>query len=716
MSKMLGKLKILTILLSGLVVAACSNTSNDPNSLEEGSIVLGVAKQIVVETKGEGDLLGSNLDEYKISIYKDDVPYAGWDTFADMPEGKVIRLGYGTYTAAAWWGEDVIAAFDSPFFYGEQEFTLDNNNEIKTVNISVAQQNAQIKVVYDQSFLDEYGSFKSYRIDVYSDFIPSKTPFEYHSSETRPLYFRVGKLHLRLVLEKEDGTKYDYGVADITDVQARDSYTFTLKSTPNLGQAGITVTLNESTREINSELEVPFDQIFTKQLTLKNSFTSGFSEIALFPSVDRKLLTYIYATEGIKEVVFVPSELLAADVGLPSEISFASLSTDAALSAKMNALGFIWPSSLIGATQAQIDYHTLVNHLQTETMENYTHNFKFKVTDNDNRTEEIDFSIVTTPVEFSVPDVKDYTIWTKEALVDELSSENFPYGDFATESSKFEYQYSIDAGANWLPMTTIVGQSRHLTNLPPATTIQYRVVYGRYLTPTKSFTTEATHQLQYASLDTWGSKDTNNQFIGTQENEYWATLNTRTTSSGINAWYTKNSGTRVETKNGSNCAKIMTIGWGSGNTWAGYKWSAVVKNVSAGQLFLGAANTSGDKTTYGRPLGSRPTSMSFQYEYYPLNSSKMQVVVELFHQDSEGKRTIVGSGSFSSASKVDAMKTQTIDISYTNSELKATHIYVFFTNNTNTGLDKDDIDKYSNPNRWEGAPLFVDNIELKYSK
>ncbi len=710
MKNYLFKINLSLFILVAAICVSCSSSSTENG---EGEVILDIRKSININSKS--NLPGDNIDEYRINIYKENEPYAGWDKFSQLPEGNKIRLAYGSYEAIADWGENQIIDFEKPYFIGITPFTLNSNEKVTPIEILCKVGNASIKIIYHDTFIKHFSQFKSYGVNIYTDLSGDKFLY-YGADETRLAHFKVSRVIPRLQLEKQDGTKFDYGFNYISNVKAGDAYTVRLKHNPTSNEGSVVITIDESTRDIHEEFSVPFEDIFKRRLEIKNSFNDEIATIATKPTNEHKLSTYFNATQGLKDIKFSFNPLFANANALPQEISFLTLKTNEELSTKLKNMGFEWDENFEGKKETILRYYKLLDYVTTETFNNeYQNDFAITVTDNENKTKTKSFAVKTTPkpLHYTIPSIKRASIWTKEASIPKMTYENFPYEFWEANKNNFTYQYSVD-GQNWIDVTEDTGNTLRISNLTANTTYSYRAKLDDIYSAVKTFTTENPLQLQNANFETWGSKDVNNQFLGTAENEYWGSSNTQTTSSGINSWYTKNSGVRkYEVSGSNNAALISTIGWGAGNTWAGFMWSAVIYNVSAGYLVVGDVNTNG-VITKGRTHEARPTSLSFDYKYKPTNGRSWKMLVEILAADG----SVLGSGTASSGTKVDNFTKQNVDITYTNTTTAPSKIYLYFTNNTAQGTDlpKKDIEKLDNPNRYEGSPMVIDNINLIYNK
>lgn len=257
-----------------------------------------------------------------------------------------------------------------------------------------------------------------------------------------------------------------------------------------------------------------------------------------------------------------------------------------------------------------------------------------------------------------------------------------------------------------------------LTGLTPGKTYTVRVsidgqTCGRFVLPA----TEAALQLPNAGMEEGGN--------GSQYNEKtvagWGTSNKMTTKSGSNNNYTKHSGTRIEGNGHSgNCAWLGTVGWGSGNTWAG--GLSICYNVDPGLLHLGADRTDTGKAgsidtgdlNCGLSFASRPSSMSFWYKYSPRNSAD-KGFVEIWVKDANDNIISPVKQANLDASSDFSQYTITFDGFGKPDVAKSAKIYVRFQSTHNSGyLKKDETSRDDTEKTHLGSQLWIDDIQLNY--
>lgn len=207
-------------------------------------------------------------------------------------------------------------------------------------------------------------------------------------------------------------------------------------------------------------------------------------------------------------------------------------------------------------------------------------------------------------------------------------------------------------------------------------------------------TTENVVELEDGSFENWHKKEVYKKTIwsvGTTGlgidqwwpyneggSSWWATRNALTTSqrSGVSCYYTSYSGT-VPVDNGyeGKAAEISTLGWKEGNTFT--ELGGESGTHSAGMLFLGShsATSNGVETIdYGHDFNVRPNAFEFYYKFKSLNSESFEAYIVVENREN-GTVTQLGSGRIMSNQDQASFAPVRVNVHYTNTSLKATHMY-----------------------------------------
>lgn len=236
-------------------------------------------------------------------------------------------------------------------------------------------------------------------------------------------------------------------------------------------------------------------------------------------------------------------------------------------------------------------------------------------------------------------------------------------------------------------------------------------------------TTEEALQLPNADMDTWyeksGGRNWSVWYAGSDENAVWGTNNPMTTSQGSDFAYCRISGTTRSSDHtsGSYSALIRTVGWGSGNSATGNTTTGICKYVDRGLLHLGPNRTAREEalSETGIQFASRPSSLSFSYKYQPKNSEDYgNVLVTVYNARGE----IIASGT-KNITALSSFGTMTVPLEYSVKNSKAANIYVKFVSTVEdrflvkTELTPPPFANLSN-GTWMGSQLYIDNLTLAY--
>ena len=351
---------------------------------------------------------------------------------------------------------------------------------------------------------------------------------------------------------------------------------------------------------------------------------------------------------------------------------------------------------------------------------------------------------------FSMPAQVATDVWASKVYLTTLASSNISQGNASKILSGAVYEISSD-GVNWASSTTVDGKTG-FAGLSAGTSYAIRAKYGAVVSSnTVNVTTEVATQIENNSFESWskgGESHTlyplNNgsiycYFAGSSaETAVWSTRNTLSTNGLSSAGNTQNvatywrwySGTyqTSDCSNGSSAAEISTQALYTGeitSTWLPYynsndKVRTLVNNsnnVHVGVLFTGSYNKDSDVCTVGISHLSRPQSISFDYKYAPYPSSDVFLAYAVLY-DSNGNQ-IASTGDFNGSSASSYTK-KTLDFTYTNKNVKASKIGVYFASGnkieaSNTQLIEGGYGSSpKSKHRFLGSILKIDNVILNY--
>lgn len=358
--------------------------------------------------------------------------------------------------------------------------------------------------------------------------------------------------------------------------------------------------------------------------------------------------------------------------------------------------------------------------LESKEQDASTYSYEVSVTDNLDKKVTVTSTLEVTPV-FTIV-VPEGGVWTNRATIQ------------VVEDVKYSKSYQLKVGEKWQDYSDAT-----ITGLQPNTTYTVRALVNNWPTTEATFTTEEVFQIPDGGFDKEWTKDVIDAvdysfklftlkigLVGQnidkwypydkddKENLFWSTSNTVTTDVPTDhgtAYYIQYSG--VQRKNSS--VEISTIGWGYGSTYSNWFNSWKAKKITPGELF--AASYENGEIVEGHPISSRPSKMSFDYQYSPLDADKFIVSVSL--EDINGNpinndsRVEIGNTSgtyifdFSSYMNDPAVNTK-----------KAARIKIRFKSGTKTTVNHINGSvgetEGNSDSRFVGSVLTIDNVKLIY--
>lgn len=160
--------------------------------------------------------------------------------------------------------------------------------------------------------------------------------------------------------------------------------------------------------------------------------------------------------------------------------------------------------------------------------------------------------------------------------------------------------------------------------------------------------------------------------------------------------------------NGEKSIQVATVATGA---WAVPTGGAVTAH--AGEIWIGTANDNGDHASEGHSFVSRPTSLSFWYQYSPVKSETFYMKIELKAEDG----AVLASNEIANGASETAGKTITLPFEYSVNK-KVSSIYMVFKSSTadspeyNTKVEMEIAGK--NQTSHIGSVLRIDDIKLNY--
>lgn len=351
--RFLAGIGLLLSMLGGCNKDTVSGNSDEGELLVNLSADVEVTEEQRIETKTSSSA-GTNIDEYAILITRAGEPYAGFDTYKDLPENRKIRLNQGDYSLKAYWGQDDAASW-SPYFEGNSDFSI-IRTETTSVDVTCKPANVEISVLYTDSFKEAFKQFVAYRTEITTDL--TKTPWVFSSAETRSGYFKTSPFVVTVVFTKATGEAVYYSFPKIEEgVAAGNHYIISLRG-KGVGdpEAGLSIEIDETTNDVSETYEIEYSDVFKDVPSVQYSFNNQipYELVVKQPVKTDMLMAYVKSEAGLDDVRIRSVDALFADNGLPEIVSLKAAETDAALAAKLKAAGFEWDGLSEGAVSGKL--------------------------------------------------------------------------------------------------------------------------------------------------------------------------------------------------------------------------------------------------------------------------------------------------------------------------------------------------------------------------
>lgn len=722
------------LLATAVAFASCSNQEEGPEVREGFTISIDDA----LTTRAIPSEIGTPLaKDFSLSIVSNDkgnVIYEGKYT------SDFIEAGKGSYTLTASYGDNPLLAWDSPYYLGETQADITDDNPIVSVNIPCKVANSLISVRFVNP--EVFGKlYSSYSVKVKNG---SSTLDITKNNTDKSAYFRAGSdvsLEFHAVL---DGSTQNVSMEIVSE------------DIPKTFEAGSHTILSLKASGATSGTVLTVEKVEIKKVTIAETIPNSWlpkPTVAGFG--DSKTLTYTETADApqgatINCSAYSPIQDIEITLDLKNP-EFASLNNTYTVStltdeqrSQLEAAGIILPVIDNASKNGSIDLRTISSKLITDAGNDVTNSFKVRIKANDRWSSESgeEYKIIVTKPLFAVSIMAE-NAWSKEFTAEKITVNT---GNAEKINSNLVYQYSSDGGKTWIDFTD--GLTQRFPAHPDVKNYQIRACYrGCILSSnTAPIALESPVQLPNSDLeswyteklssftisDSWGKKATPYRFYpyssGTTD-IWWATNNERSQDGKIVlsmghpvAFAPCVSYSETEVHGGSKSALIYTSGHSGGYVSTGeiiYTDGAI-----AGNLFIGTYKWSdaNETITTGHSFDVRPGEFSFYYKYLPKGSDQFKVYVELRNGEE-----VIASGTYipEASSEADSeFRMANITLNYSTLTKKATSIYVQFLSTTKTSFSSSDFNKdksftFPEMGSWKvhmGSMLYIDDMYLNYTK
>lgn len=234
------KLAALSLMLITFCVLSCQREEVTP-PLAKGTLSVYIG--LFISVSDVENTLKSTADagDFKVTIHASGGNLVReFEKASEMPEQ--IELDPGTYYVTAHSDNDLAAAFNNPYYYGESALFDIVSAGQQTVSVNCQLANTMVTIVYADQVKE---NFDDYSVTVAS----AAGSLTYAKDETRPGYFRPLPLIITatLTLQQPSGTVQTKTLSgSIADPQPRKNYEIHIDATSLGGSAAISIVQDET--------------------------------------------------------------------------------------------------------------------------------------------------------------------------------------------------------------------------------------------------------------------------------------------------------------------------------------------------------------------------------------------------------------------------------------------------------------------------------------
>lgn len=722
------RFSIIRLSLFGIVATLLTGCGKDAYDFgeeivgdQEGNVEFSVTADHRTNTTTRADVGLLNVDDFTFEIFNSNgVKIKKWEKFSDV-KGQKVRFNKGNFTAKAYYGDSLATGFDVVYYAGKTDFFV-NGQSTTPVMVTCTQGNVQAKVVWGDHIKADYTDFsvKIYRKG------ESDKGVTFSKTETRSGFLPAGTLLLEIYLQDNAGGTRTYTTPEYS-YSANDFVTFNIDTKESSKyEVGVTFTIDDATIDKPITITVPATLV-AKEAPKFN--VEGFTESsdgyeANFiegVGVSGDLYVGINAPGFIKSCVLTTvSDAMPAE--WPETIDLTD-ETDASINL-VKSYGISW-SELKGQSYATISFADLTRKIM-KTASGASNDFTLTVTDQKGKETTVKLSLKVTDATIAVNSLPSYDMWATKAYITAITSDGDP--------ERLSLQYSSNGGASWITPesgnievveTTTDGRRFMLSGLDPDTEYSFRAIYNNTYSEPQTGRTEPASQLGNSGFEEWTTREVVSYQLFSASyqkvfdpyssggEKWWDSNNSETTKKSSTPGYlTFKCFPMVSYTTGRSgyAAQIMAVAVNGANTSG-----TSLSNATPAELFLG---TYGGET--GHDFSSRPSSLSFYFEYTPKGSGSddtFDVEVKVM-----SGTDIIGSGTLTRtvqlSQPVTSWSLAEVPITYSETGKSATSIQVRFRSSTSSEppyiMNTSVTLAGENYNCHGGSILLVDEIELKY--
>ena len=686
-------------------------------------------------------MLPENLEDPVVSNFQLKITneVSGTSIYDGAYISDLIPASTGVYSIMATHGDNPTLAKDDPYYKGDTTGVELEEDQVASVELKCRVANALASVVYtSEAMFKEV--FTDYGVEVgignlTVDLENGTTESAYYQAGSMPTFTFVGTL-------KGNGKEV---TKVLEDPKLTDPSTFAA------GQhCKITLSLSTTTAGVNLDIEKVEATPVTITATIPMEWLPA-PKVSATGFDENKTLT-IYETvapdaASIDFEVAQPLQDLSFTLNFEDE-QFTSLNKDYQLSTMtdeekiaLSDAGITLP--LIGSNEPKITFSQAFNarllskNEDDGVVENTITINSVQANNRENKDEvPLTYTIAVHKPEFTV-NVLEGNIWSKTFTAEDISVFEGK-GNLETIKKNLVYQYQ-EADGIWQDFGNQDARQQVFAEHPQNRNYKVRALYRNVLASNEvEVELEEPKALPNGNMDEWtettrttswwvfGTKYADQPFFepwNSSVEQWWdtnsiITMPTSITATGINfkCFPTTTFKTPGYEETGK-AAVIRTINVNNANT-SGTHFGDNIRGI----LYAGTTSSDGNLSE-GRPWNSRPTQLSFKYQYSSYDNEHFGVYIELY---ADGNSSPIATGSYESVngeSKTNFTQ-QSINLEYSNLELKPSIIKIKFCSvaindepaiqkNVQVNVPEGSSNYY---NVHGGSVLTVDDISLIYDK
>ena len=729
--------KYVYILLLGMLVAACQTESWEAS---RGGLCITLGEDVSVITKSTPSELGKPVaNNFTVKIVKEST---GEIIYNDLYTSNTIPASVGSYSITASYGTDPVIALDSPYYKGEMSGVEVADESSTPVNLTCKVANALTSVVYGEGQVDKFNAlFSTYSVEVKVG--NSSVNIGKNGSVKQSAYYRAGSTPTFTFKGTLKENSQNVSMEITSDELTADAF-----------QAGKHCLLTLTLKPATAGAIITVEKVEVKNVTITETIPVEWlpaPKISYTGFDDNKTLT-VYETGDVSSAsidfnVSQPLQDLSFTLNFVDE-QFNDLNKTYQLSTmtddekiKISDAGITLP--LIGSTEPKITFpDTFVAQLQSQNNGVVNNTITINSVTANNRTNTDGpqtYTIAVQKPEFSVS-VLPGNIWSKEFTVEEIAVEEGK-GNLEKIKENLVYQYQ-DADGSWKDCSDQDSRKQIFTEHPQNRNYKVRALYrGSLASNNVDIELEEPKALPNGNMDAWTETTRETKVSGIEKYQKpffqpW--------DNGVIQWWDMNSIVTMPTsitsclwdENLANFKCFPTVTYKTPGYGKDGK-AVVIRTINVngantavthfgdntrGILYAGSTSDDGSLSE-GRPWSSRPTQLSFKYQYSSYDNERFGVYVELY---ADGNNSPIATGTYESVNgeSIADFSSQTIVLEYSNLELKPSTIRIKFCSvaiNDNPSIQQNvqvNVPEGSNNyyNVHGGSVLTVDDISLIYDK